>query len=342
VTDGIVQIVLPAHLVGSVNVWLLRGDPLTLVDSGERFNGTVQALETALAVEGLRIEDVELLALTHNHVDHIGLVEELRERSGAEVAALADVADYGAHYYERTEGERVFSAALLREHGVPDALLGQSDRLFDHMQSHARPFEVTRPLAPGDVLAMGGHDFTIVHRPGHSANDTLYIDDETGLAVGGDHLLAHISSIAEMSPVTAPGDLAPHRRPALLQYLDGLLQTRSMAPGMVLTGHGEAVQDPATLITQRLGFHRSRCEAIASALAAGEQTCFELAGRLWSEETVRSQPLHVVWEVIGHLDVLVDEGRVHSSAGDDGVIRFGLDGTAPGAPPAVQRLDAHL
>ena len=40
-----------------------------------------------------------------------------------------------------------------------------------------------------------------------------------------------------------------------------------------------------------------------------------IAGRLWSPRTVAEQPLLVVWEVLGHLDLLLAAGTVTERGG---------------------------
>jgi glyoxylase-like metal-dependent hydrolase (beta-lactamase superfamily II) len=52
--NRIVAIPLPLPHVRSVNAWLLRGDPLTLIDTGPRADGALAALEQGLRREGLR------------------------------------------------------------------------------------------------------------------------------------------------------------------------------------------------------------------------------------------------------------------------------------------------
>src|SRR5215211_1521194 len=93
-----VDIQLPLAHVGSVNAWLLRGDPVTLVDTGPRDDTALAELEQGLRREGLRIEDIELVLATHHHIDHIGLAATIQRRSGAVVAALDRVADYAGRY----------------------------------------------------------------------------------------------------------------------------------------------------------------------------------------------------------------------------------------------------
>src|SRR3954454_423829 len=101
--EDIVQIPVPLPHIRSVSTWLLRGDPLTLVDTGPHADDALVALEAGLRRAGARLEDVELVLLTHHHLDHTGLAATIAARSGAAVAALDRAADYGERYAERSE-----------------------------------------------------------------------------------------------------------------------------------------------------------------------------------------------------------------------------------------------
>ena len=102
--NRLVAIPLPLAHVGSVNAWLLRGDPVTLIDTGPRDDGALAALEAGLRREGLRVEDIELLLATHHHLDHVGLAATIQRRSGAAVAVLDRVADYARALRRRGRG----------------------------------------------------------------------------------------------------------------------------------------------------------------------------------------------------------------------------------------------
>ena len=77
--------------VGRVNCYLIEDEPLTLVDTGPNSGKALDELQHQLAELGHAIDDLELVVLTHQHIDHLGLVEIIASHSGAEVAAI-DVA----------------------------------------------------------------------------------------------------------------------------------------------------------------------------------------------------------------------------------------------------------
>jgi glyoxylase-like metal-dependent hydrolase (beta-lactamase superfamily II) len=310
-----VAIPLPLADIGSVNAWLLPGDPVTLIDTGARDEASLSALEQGLRREGLRVEDVELLLATHHHLDHVGLVATIQRRSGASVAVLDRVADYAAHYSAEIEEDRRFAHALMTHHGVPDQVIAETADFWSYIRATSESFQADVRLADGDRVRAGGRSLRVIARPGHSTTDTLLVDDRDGIAFVGDHLLARISSNTEIrAPDRAPDGRARSR----LRYLENLERTQAMPLTRLLTGHGDPVTDHRRLVTARLRDHRRRCERILAILGDGPRTAFEIAGGLWPERTVLQQPLLVVWEVVGNLELLLDVRAVAERVGDEG------------------------
>jgi glyoxylase-like metal-dependent hydrolase (beta-lactamase superfamily II) len=294
--------------LGSVNVWLLEGDPLTLVDTGPLSDEALNALEAELAAHGFAIEDVELLLLTHHHLDHTGLASTIKERSGTRVAALAATAAWGVRYHELATAERVFTEELLAAHGVSEQLIADSEPFWEHIIRGSADYETDVELAEGDEIVAGGRTLRVVHRPGHSTTDTLFVDDAAEEAFVGDHLLAKITSGAETTQSDLP---AGGRRRALYDYLTGLRLTAAMGLRTSFSGHGPVITDAASLIDERFAFHRARLDRIEAIVDDGARTAFEIARRLWSDEVAETQTVLALWEVLGHLDILVARGVLH-------------------------------
>ncbi len=331
--DAPVAIPLPLAHVGSVNAWLLPGDPVTLIDTGPRDDAALAALEAGLGREGLRVGDIELVLATHHHLDHVGLTATIQRRSGATVAVLDRIADYGARYAAEVEEDRRFARALMTHHGVPDQVIADGEELWAFIRATTEDFLANVRLAEGDRVRAGGRSLRVVARPGHSTTDTLLVDDRDGIAFAGDHLLATISSNTEISaPDRAPDGRARSR----LRYLENLEQTQAMPLARLLTGHGAPVTDHRRLVSARLRDHRRRCERILAILSDGPCTAFEIAGGLWPERTLMQQPLLVVWEVVGNLELLLGAGAVAERVGDGGSV-FELTGAGRAATASRPR-----
>jgi glyoxylase-like metal-dependent hydrolase (beta-lactamase superfamily II) len=329
--DVAVAIPLPLAHVGSVNAWLLRGDPVTLIDTGPRDDAALAALEAGLRLHGLRIEDIELLLATHHHLDHVGLAATIQQRSGATVAVLDRTADYAARYSAQIEDDRRFAHALMRHHGVPEALVADTEEFWDYIRATTEDFLADVRLADGDRVHAGGRSLRVIARPGHSTTDTLFVDDRDASAFAGDHLLATISSNTE---ICAPDRARDGRARSRLRYLKNLELTAAMPLARLLTGHGAPVTEPKRLVTARLRDHRRRCERILAILDGGPRTAFEIACGLWPARTVMQQSLLVVWEVVGNLELLLDAGAVAERVDGSGSV-FELTPAGRAAPRAV-------
>jgi len=255
------QLELPLPWLGSVNVWLLEGDPLTLVDTGARSDAAEEALDRELSRYGYEVSDLELVLVTHHHLDHSGLAAAIKKRSGARIAAHRETARWGLEYEERARAERLFTQRLMAAHGVPEKVVEDSAPFFEYIVESSSPFTTDRVLSDGDTIHAGGRTLRVVFRPGHSTTDTLFVDDDSCAAFVGDHLLATITSAAEIMPTELPGD---ERRRALLEYLANLRKTEVMQLVRCYTGHGPVVEDHRALIEERLAFHAERRDLIAA------------------------------------------------------------------------------
>jgi uncharacterized protein YycO len=92
----------------------------------------------------------------------------------------------------------------------------------------------------------------------------------------------------------------------------------------VLPGHGEPIADHRTLIDERFVLHDRRAEKLHGLLLERPRTAYELAQALWGNVAV-TQAFLTLSEVLGHVDLLLDAGRVVEED-DDGVTRFAARG----------------
>jgi glyoxylase-like metal-dependent hydrolase (beta-lactamase superfamily II) len=306
-------------LVGRVNSYLIDDEPLTLIDTGPNSGTSLDELERALAAHGRVIEDLELIVITHQHMDHLGLLKILARRSGAEVAAIHLLAPYLENFSRSAAADDEFAQAIMRRHGVPGDLVTVIGSVGAAFRAFGSSGPVTRALHDGDELRLRDRTLRVLHRPGHSPSDTTFWDEHRRILVAGDHLLGHISSNPLVSrPLDAPppGDATGTRGPldvprpqALIQYIESLRATRELPARLVLTGHGEPVADHVTLIDERLRMHRRRARRVLQILAAGPLTAYEIALQMWGNVAV-TQAYLTLSEVLGHLDLLVAAAQV--------------------------------
>jgi glyoxylase-like metal-dependent hydrolase (beta-lactamase superfamily II) len=322
-TAGIHCLPIPTPFaVGRVNCYLIDDEPLTLVDTGPNSGKALDELEQALRAHGRRIEDLERIVITHQHLDHMGLVGILARRSGAEVVVLDLLAPLIEEFGAYAERDDELAEALMLRHGIPRDVVTALRSVSRSFRAWGGSAPVDRRVADGEELAFAGRTLQALHRPGHSPSDTLFWDAERRVLIGGDHLIGHISSNPLVSrPLGGrsgePGDGRPR---ALMTYLRSLSETRAMPIDVVLPGHGEPVTEHAKLIDERFALHERRAAKIGGLIADRPLTAYEIAQSLWGNVAV-TQAYLTLSEVLGHVDLLLDRGAIKESE-VGGVIRY--------------------
>jgi glyoxylase-like metal-dependent hydrolase (beta-lactamase superfamily II) len=303
--------------VGRVNCYLLEDEPLTLIDTGPNSGKALDELQGQLAARGHSIDDLSMVILTHQHIDHLGLVEIIVEHSGAEVAALGLAAERLASFGEESEREDEFAVELMLRNGIPQEVAFALQSVSRSFRGWGSKAEVTRPLDDGQRVQFGDRTLQALHRPGHSPSDTVFWAEQRKILIAADHLIAHISS----NPlISRPLDGSSRRTQALVTYIESMKKTREMPAEIVLSGHGEPIIDHVALIDDRLAKHERRKEKIYGLIAEQPRTGYEIAQAIWGDVAV-TQAFLTLSEVIGHADLLLNEGRVREVA-DGEVVRY--------------------
>jgi glyoxylase-like metal-dependent hydrolase (beta-lactamase superfamily II) len=321
---GIHRLQIPTPFaVGRVNCYLIEDEPLTLIDTGPNSGKSLDELQRQLAEAGHALDDIGLIVISHQHIDHLGLVEIVAEHSGADVAAIEPLIGFVESYGTDSERDDEFAGGLMRRYGIPDDVVSALRSVSASFRGWGSAAKVTRPLRDGELLELSNRSFEVQHRPGHSPSDTLFWDADRRILICADHLIAHISS----NPLMAkPLDGSDERPQALVTYLRSLARTRELPAKILLPGHGEPITDHVTLIDERFAMHRRRAEKLRKLIAERPRTAYELAQSLWGNVAV-TQAFLTLSEVVGHVDLLMNAGLVREVA-DGEVVHFEATGEA--------------
>jgi glyoxylase-like metal-dependent hydrolase (beta-lactamase superfamily II) len=313
--------------VGPVNVYLAEGDPLTLIDTGPKWDETRAALEAGLAERGHRVEDIRRIVLTHHHVDHIGLAGEIVARSGAEVLTHPYNTPWLTNYAAYRETQKPFYRVIWRDGGVPKDIVLAMDAAGATVAQWLDPVTPTREINEGDVIdlgveglplgpaapaaagpkgAGGVRDWRVYHTPGHAGGLICLWEPESRTLLANDHLIRDISS----NPLLEPPPLMNGPRPRrLVEYLHHMQRMAALEPRVALPGHGAIVEDVPGLVRQRLAFHQRRKERILNTLDGRPQTLWELTQGTFGERLTRGMDWFLgCSEILGHLDLLEADG----------------------------------
>ena len=271
--------------VYSPNVYLVAdAGQAIIIDSG--FADDDSATRRLDYLKGIGSPRVELIVITHHHLDHVGGARRLQEATGARIAM-------------HPEEER-----LLRES------LGRSPAGGAVYERDARRasagLTVDLPLNDGDALPVGGLSLRVLHTPGHSPGHLcLFLEGEKVL-FSGDNVLG-LGTTAVPPPPT--GDMA--------RYIESLKRMKALNAALICPGHGPIVHQPERRIQELIDHRREREEQILALLRQGEQTLPGLRRAIYPELDPRLERM-AMGQILSHIYKLQDEGKaVLRRSGDE-------------------------
>lgn len=318
---NIVPISLPTPFyIGAVNVYLIKEDPITLIDTGPKTKEAIDALRTGLRSAGLAVSDIRRIVLTHAHEDHCGLARSLRdEAKDAEVFVHGWETGHRASRLEHDESLR-----LLRRAGVPDEEIHSMRKLYDDVRQYADSLDDDhcRELVDEAELEFDGGALRVIHTPGHTPGSCSFLREADRTIIAGDCVLKRITP----NPVISPDPIDPSRRfRSLAEYLVSLARVRSLAPTLVFGGHGEPVQDFEELFNRYLKLIRERQAAAIGVIPKSGASAWEVS-RAMFPGTDDVHRFLAVSEAVAHLDYAESERKIAVELSDGREIYRRLSG----------------
>ncbi len=311
ILPGVYRIILPlpGEKPGPMNVYLFTGKPVTILDTGTL--KSVPVLKRELAGLGMTFADIEQIVLTHGHIDHYGGAASIVREAGPGITVAAHTEDLTLIEHGIEVPKRQF-ARYYRLMGAPFIFQVSLMAVQWIFMSMAEKCDVTRHLADGDTIDLGGHRATVISTPGHTRGSvSLYLKKES-MVFPGDHILGHITPNAFVMLET---DFVLPRRMSQIEFYESLGKIEKLGPRIAYPAHGQPIEDVRGVIGMFRDQFRQRQGNILSILAGGEHTVYEIGRALFPDIRGKRLPLEIflmVSEVYTHLQVLEKEGRVAS------------------------------
>ena len=154
-----------------VNIILIAEEELTLIDTG--FRGSPPRIISFIHRLGRSVDEISLIIITHNHLDHVGGLAELKKLTRAKVAAhKADISDSENQLPYPRLGRRLL-------HIPPFSIL--------RPLLYAKPSDIDIQLEGGEVISpLGG--LKAIHTPGHTPGSISLFSPQKKLLIVGDTL----------------------------------------------------------------------------------------------------------------------------------------------------------
>ncbi|MBE2318468.1 MBL fold metallo-hydrolase [Solirubrobacter sp. CPCC 204708] len=270
VLPGVWRLRLPLDLPGvpHVNAWALKaGRGLVLVDTGLHDRGTMGHLEQALDRTGHSVRDIDLIVITHAHIDHCGQAPPLARRARCEVWMHPKWRLHAPDDLDKT-----IEIALLS--GVPEGPLRRWAEARRGMGTgQAGELYADKDLVPGVTVDTDAGTWNVIETPGHAPSHVCLHQPEQRLLITGDHLLGRVSQYFDVGYTPDP----------VGEFLESLTVVERLDARLALAGHARPFTDIQAHIDANRAEVRRRVDATRAALADGPKSAYEVARTVYGE-----------------------------------------------------------
>jgi glyoxylase-like metal-dependent hydrolase (beta-lactamase superfamily II) len=292
--------------VGDVNVYLIKQDPVTLIDVGPKTKEASDTLRTKLAQNGIQFADIRRIVLTHAHEDHCGLAKQVRdEAKNAEI--LVHAWETG-HLFGRLAREE--HRNLLKRSGVPDDVINEMRGLYEDISLLTDSLEDSDYSELEDEMELEFESGTlrVLHTPGHTPGSCSFVREANRTLICGDCVLKRITP----NPIISNDPVDPAKRfRSLAEYLVSLARLRSYKPTLAYGGHGEPVNDFEEIFNRYVRAIDDRQKRVVALVSNGGVTAFDIAKQLFPDSF--NHDVHrflAISEAIAHLDYAESENKI--------------------------------
>ena len=292
--------------VGNVNVYLIKEEPLTLIDVGPKTKEASGILRDKLQRNGVQIADIRRIVLTHAHVDHCGLAKQIRDE--AKTSEIFVHNWESGHLFGELNNEE--QRSLMNRAGIPADVFRKIQDNFNQvgLLTDEISKDEFKELQDEMELEFTSGILKVLHTPGHTPGSCSFFREANRTLIAGDCVLKRITP----NPIVSPDPFVKNKRfKSLAEYLVSLAKIRSCSPTLIYGGHGEPIEDFEEIFHRYIRSIDERQKQVVDLVSNDASTAWEAANKLFPDAI--GKDVHrflAISEAVAHLDYAEMEGKI--------------------------------
>ncbi|MGD9162438.1 MAG: MBL fold metallo-hydrolase [Desulfobacteraceae bacterium] len=293
----------------TANIYALGRDEITLIDAGPDIPGVMEFIKDSFIKEGLNFNNINRIILTHGHMDHFGLAARIKEELDQPPEILIHPEARWKISSEFCNNEVwVDEFKMLQKlTDIPDNDFKILVKKIRKYYSIATPLDDPKTMEDNDMFYGEGYSLQVVFSPGHEPGLCCLYEPDQKVLFSSDHIIKNLTP----KPILAfnRDKLIDRNYKGLIAYEKSLERVSKLDVKYLFPGHGEWIEDMHPIIKQYRRQFSERMELVLNAVKKKEMPLYHLVRDVFPN--VEAGDLFIALsEIISHLAVLVDQGRV--------------------------------
>ena len=287
-----------------------------LIDAGFNSSSWKKKFLQEINNIGLSIEEIDVCIITHNHVDHIGLIKDFKQINPKIKIVMHNITNKILKWEtdksnkEEIEKEAIRISIEMKNYGLSEEERIRIVQFFTYwpkLRNYQTPDEIVNDK---DTILS---DLEIIWTPGHSFGHICVFDSKKKHLFSGDHILSRITP--HIGNFIIPDFLIDEYenynfKNVLDQYLQSLDRISELNPKIIFPAHQEIIYDPNERIIAIKEHHSKRLNDITNVIKNNPLTPKRIAQIHFGEDLDEINSFMALSEVLGHLFYLEDLGKI--------------------------------
>jgi len=300
-----------------VCVYLLKVDGINiLIDAGLHFRDWKNLFFSSLKNLNITIKDIDYCIITHDHLDHLGLIKDLK-RKNPDLQLLMheithEIIEWGTNpnKSKELENEARELAKRMIKYGISEK---QGDRIVQVLTAMPKLARYQKPdklLVDNEEISIGTNKLKIIWTPGHAVGHICVFDTDRRYLFSGDHILSeitpHIGSFIMSPTLKKKYDF----NNILDYYLRSLEKIDLLNPSIIFPAHQEVIYNPSERILEIKEHHKNRLKEISNIIKNNPLTPVKIAEIHFGNDLTEINSFLALSEVLSHLIYLEDQNKI--------------------------------
>ncbi|MBD3196433.1 MAG: MBL fold metallo-hydrolase [Candidatus Lokiarchaeota archaeon] len=313
-----------------VYVYLFKiGEKYILFDAGLNMGNWAKQFFNALDRVKILPENISHCFISHNHLDHIGLIRKIRRKNKKIKIVMHEITDETMRWETnpdnltklRKEVKNLARKSI--EYGISEE---QGKKLIKYFLTWPKMKRYRKPdilVSDGDTITVENEELEIIWTPGHSLGHICVYEKNRSYLFSGDHILSritpHIGNFI-ISPSIREKYNTFDFENILHLYLSSLDRISSLKPKIIFPAHQEVIKKPQKRILEIKEHHNQRLKEILNLIKDKPMAPYEISKIHFGElDDVNS--FLALSEVLGHL-IFLERQNIVSKQKINGKILF--------------------